>query len=312
MSHLLIDRLPLRQFRRPMRRRIGRPAAHPLRPHDLSAIHGHAPRGHGERPGSGARNSAATRPSRTCSPTMSRPSRHPAPVLPVGACGATRVAFEFLDNTVPNGEVPRTIAFGGNDAMIVLDPVALLDIERFRKINRLCGDARAGLRGHRPCAGPQRRVPEGLPRPARRGAVRRARHGARVYARFERGRLVARDRTTLDRLCTDAAMRATCEASDCSTGGPEDETAPAGPPVTAELTLRSGGCAPGPISPRVAMHNLHARDWYFALGIQRGGFYIGATAAQHSPGTTMLATALAAFVLFAPCSACSSSTSPTS
>ncbi len=45
------------------------------------------------------------------------------------------VAFEFLDNTVPNGEVPRTIAFGGNDAMIVLDPVALLDIERFRKIN---------------------------------------------------------------------------------------------------------------------------------------------------------------------------------
>jgi hypothetical protein len=43
--------------------------------------------------------------------------------------------FEFLDNGVPQGENPRTVAFGWNDVMNVLDVKCLLDVERFRKVN---------------------------------------------------------------------------------------------------------------------------------------------------------------------------------
>jgi hypothetical protein len=43
--------------------------------------------------------------------------------------------FEFLDNGVPQGENPRTVAFGWNDVMNVLDVKCLLDVERFRKVS---------------------------------------------------------------------------------------------------------------------------------------------------------------------------------
>lgn len=46
-----------------------------------------------------------------------------------------RVHFEFLDNEVPLGEPPRTVAFGWNDEMTILDAERLIDIERFRKID---------------------------------------------------------------------------------------------------------------------------------------------------------------------------------
>ena len=46
-----------------------------------------------------------------------------------------RVHFEFLDNTVALGEAPRTIAFGRNDTMNVLDVGCLLDVERYRRVN---------------------------------------------------------------------------------------------------------------------------------------------------------------------------------
>jgi hypothetical protein len=46
-----------------------------------------------------------------------------------------RVHFEFLDNAVPQGEPPRTAAFGWNDVMNVLDVRRLLDVERFRRID---------------------------------------------------------------------------------------------------------------------------------------------------------------------------------
>ncbi len=45
------------------------------------------------------------------------------------------VHYEFLDNDVPRGEAPRTIAFGSNGDLVVLDIPAMLDIERFRKID---------------------------------------------------------------------------------------------------------------------------------------------------------------------------------
>jgi hypothetical protein len=46
-----------------------------------------------------------------------------------------QVHFEFLDNSVAQGEDPRTVAFGWNDVLNVLDVTCLLDIERFRKVN---------------------------------------------------------------------------------------------------------------------------------------------------------------------------------
>jgi hypothetical protein len=46
-----------------------------------------------------------------------------------------RVHYEFLDNSVPFGERPRTIAFGWNGEMNILDVKAMLDIDRYRKIN---------------------------------------------------------------------------------------------------------------------------------------------------------------------------------
>jgi hypothetical protein len=43
--------------------------------------------------------------------------------------------FEFLDNSVPPGERPRTVAFGTNHVMNVLDITGLLDVERFRRVD---------------------------------------------------------------------------------------------------------------------------------------------------------------------------------
>lgn len=45
------------------------------------------------------------------------------------------IHFEFLDNDVPLGELPRTIAYGWNDEMVVLRPEGLHNIDRFRAVN---------------------------------------------------------------------------------------------------------------------------------------------------------------------------------
>jgi hypothetical protein len=46
-----------------------------------------------------------------------------------------QVHFEFLDNSVSRGARPRTVAFGGNETLNVLDIKCMLDIERYRKAN---------------------------------------------------------------------------------------------------------------------------------------------------------------------------------
>ncbi len=46
-----------------------------------------------------------------------------------------RVHYEFLDNSVPKGSRPRTVAFGWNGEMNILDIKCLLDVDRYRKIN---------------------------------------------------------------------------------------------------------------------------------------------------------------------------------
>jgi hypothetical protein len=45
------------------------------------------------------------------------------------------VNFEFLDNSVRQGERPRTVAFGDNDELNVLDIKGLIDAERYRRVN---------------------------------------------------------------------------------------------------------------------------------------------------------------------------------
>ena len=45
------------------------------------------------------------------------------------------VHFEFLDNSVRLGERPRTVAFGTNAEIHVLDVKGMLDVERYRRVN---------------------------------------------------------------------------------------------------------------------------------------------------------------------------------
>ena len=45
------------------------------------------------------------------------------------------VHYEFLDNSVSRGETPRTVAFGRNGDMTILDMKSLIDINRYQKIN---------------------------------------------------------------------------------------------------------------------------------------------------------------------------------
>jgi hypothetical protein len=46
-----------------------------------------------------------------------------------------RVHFEFLDNSVRQGERPRTVAFGWNDTLTVFDIGCMLDVHRYRNID---------------------------------------------------------------------------------------------------------------------------------------------------------------------------------
>ncbi len=46
-----------------------------------------------------------------------------------------RVHYEFLDNSVPKDHLPRTVAFGWNGEMNILDVNSMLDIDRFKKID---------------------------------------------------------------------------------------------------------------------------------------------------------------------------------
>src|SRR5262249_20472185 len=114
-----------------------------------------------------------------------------------------RVHYEFLDNSVAEGRPPRTVAFGWNREMTVLDIKSMLDIERFRKIN---------IQARRPAEvyfanelAPQRNV-DFLKRCARLIPVINFADGAtgRTFARLERGTWVWREEQTFARMLDDA------------------------------------------------------------------------------------------------------------
>jgi hypothetical protein len=118
------------------------------------------------------------------------------------------VHYEFLDNSVPPGERPRTVAFGRGGELNVLDVKCLLDVDRYRKINV---DAR----------GPEAVYPGGaamapennthfLAECARRlPAVNFAdRDTGRIYARTESGRIAWIDAERLAPATADPETRA--------------------------------------------------------------------------------------------------------
>jgi len=116
------------------------------------------------------------------------------------------IHFEFLDNDVPEGRLPRTAAFGWNDSMTILDVDLLLDVDRYRKVNV------EALRPEEVLAAdlePERNLDF-----VRRCTARIARvdfadpDSGRVYARVEGGKLAWWDRDHVERAETSAGVRA--------------------------------------------------------------------------------------------------------
>ncbi len=119
-----------------------------------------------------------------------------------------RVHYEFLDNSVPRGERPRTIAFGWNRDMTILDVKCILDVERYRKINvnaRCADDVYPD---------PQAMLPESntwfLERCVRllTTVSFASRETGLVYARMELGRMTWIDPEALEEAMTEMNTRA--------------------------------------------------------------------------------------------------------
>ncbi len=122
-----------------------------------------------------------------------------------------RVHYEFLDNSVAEGSRPRTVAFGWNGEMTILDLKRMLDIDRFRKIN-IHAQTPDGVYADRDLAA-ERNV-EFLQRCARLVPIINFadRETGRSYARLENGRWVWRDERRIADLLDDPDIRAALTA----------------------------------------------------------------------------------------------------
>ncbi|HUI96109.1 MAG TPA: hypothetical protein VLX44_10175 [Xanthobacteraceae bacterium] len=118
-----------------------------------------------------------------------------------------RVHYEFLDNSVAEGERPLTVAFGWNGEMTILDLKRMLDVDRFRKIN-IQAQRPPEVYVERELAA-ERNV-EFLQRCARLiPAINFAdRESGRVYARMEHGTWAWRDEAAVARVMADPDARA--------------------------------------------------------------------------------------------------------
>jgi hypothetical protein len=121
-----------------------------------------------------------------------------------------RVHYEFLDNSVPQGQPPRTVAFGWNGEMTILDVKGMLDIERFRKINIHAKNPQEVYRGDN--LAPECNVGF-LKRCARWIPIIKFSeyHSGVVYARLENGRWAWRDDEMFTRAVTDPDTKAGLE-----------------------------------------------------------------------------------------------------
>jgi len=119
-----------------------------------------------------------------------------------------RVHYEFLDNSVPLGERPRTVAFGWNGEMTILDLKCLLDVDRYRKIDI---DAMAPEAVY-PC--PKAMLPENNTEFLKRCMKLihtiniTAPETEKVMARLENGRLVWIDTSVFDHALLDPVIAA--------------------------------------------------------------------------------------------------------
>ena len=119
-----------------------------------------------------------------------------------------KVHYEFLDNSVALGERPRTVAFGWNGEMNVLDVKGLLDVDRYRRINV---EAKTAQEVH---PGVADMAPENNTRflaacVSRLPAVNFAdRDSGRIYLRTESGKMVWSDPEALAAALTNAETRA--------------------------------------------------------------------------------------------------------
>ena len=118
-----------------------------------------------------------------------------------------RVHYEFLDNSVADGSPPRTVAFGWNGEMTILDIKSMIDIERFRKINIQAQQATDVYTNTN--LSPQNNV-DFLKRCARLIPVINFAdyETGHIYARLERGKWVRRDGPQFGRALDNADARA--------------------------------------------------------------------------------------------------------
>jgi hypothetical protein len=132
------------------------------------------------------------------------------------------VHFEFLDNSVRLGQRPRTVAFGDNDTLNLLDVRGVLNIERYRRVNvaatspELLYSDRSRLAPEHNTGFLQRCVERF------RGVNFAEQSSGRIYLRIEAGKPVAAEREILARAAADADTRAGIRAvapatlEDCS------------------------------------------------------------------------------------------------
>jgi hypothetical protein len=119
-----------------------------------------------------------------------------------------RVHYEFLDNSVPEGQRPRTVAFGWNGEMNILDVKCLLDVERYRKID-VQGKSPAAVYPDARILAPANNL--GFLRECARSlpAINFVeRDSGIVYARMERARITWTDPAALARALADEDTRA--------------------------------------------------------------------------------------------------------
>jgi hypothetical protein len=118
-----------------------------------------------------------------------------------------RVHYEFLDNSVPAGERPLTVAFGWNGEMTILDVKRMLDVDRFRKID-IHAQKPEDLYVEKELA-PERNV-EFLQRCARLIPIINFADPAtgRFYARLEQGKWTWRDEARISSLSADPDLKA--------------------------------------------------------------------------------------------------------
>jgi hypothetical protein len=123
--------------------------------------------------------------------------------------GDKRIRFEFLDNTVPLGASPRTVAFGDNDEINVLDAGRMLDIERYARIS-VAATSPEELYPDASLLAPERNTGflERCVRGFRCARFAEQRSGE-VYLELVKGSQARLNRVALERVLHDAEARAT-------------------------------------------------------------------------------------------------------